>query len=168
MNRVTQSNDLLNYIQNHILSTLKESLLIVPNTALNFKPEGDLNKLKFLFYHVVNGPYIYLSGLQKKEFTADDFKAISLDLENITNFKDLTEYYNTFYAFIEDLKLSLEAKNLDQSIDYNLDKVGWGSWSLTGQRALETAFEEMIHHRAQIYIYMRMLGLKPPLIYPYL
>lgn len=165
MNHVVQTNDLLSYIQNQILCTLQDSLSIVPDSALDFKPEGDLNSLRFLFYHVVNGPFIYLSGLQKKEFTEADFKAISIDFKKITSFKDLLEYYNTFNSFIDDLKDSLKAKDLDQSINYNFS---WGNWSLTGQRALETAFEEIIHHRAQIYIYMRMLGLKPPLIYPYL
>lgn len=165
MNHVVQTNGLLSYFQNQILSTLQESLSIVPDSALDFKPEGDLNSLKFLFYHVVNGPFIYLSGLQKKEFTEEDFKAISFDFKNMTSFKDLLEYYNTFYSFIDNLKESLKPKDLDQIIDYNFS---WGNWSLTGQRSLETAFEEIVHHRAQIFIYMRMLGLKPPLIYPYL
>ena len=155
-------------MQNRVLNTLKTALTSVNDSNLEFKPDGDLNSLKFLFYHVVNSPFIYLSGLGKKEFNSVDFNLIAINLEKIKSFKELIEYYNTFFTFLENLKAKIKPSYLDDTIVYNLEKVGWGSWNLTGQRAIETAFEEIIHHRGQIYIYMRILGVKPPLIYPYL
>ena len=127
-----------------------------------------MNSLKFLIYHVVNSPYIYLSGIGKKEFNEPEFNSIAVDLKNIKKFKDLEKYYETFCSFINNLKTNLKPASLTNAVSYNLDKVVWGSWNLTGQRAIETAFEEMIHHRGQIYIYLRLLGIKPPIIYPYL
>lgn len=168
MKHMDQTNEFLDYMQNRVLNTLKTVLPLVPKDKINFKPEGELNSLKFLLYHVVNSPFIYLSGIGKKEFSDEDFKKISIDLESISDLKDLGDYYNTFSNFVDYLKGNIKNQYLDEAISYNLDKVGWGSWTLSGQRALETSFEEMIHHRGQIYIYLRMLGIKPPLIYPYL
>ena len=163
-----QTVDLLDYMQNRVLNTLKSSLTSVSDSNLKFKPEGELNTLKYLFYHVVNCPFIYLSGLGKKEFNSMDFNLLAIDIEKIQSFKEIIEYYNSFYIFLDNLKTKIKPSYLDDEIVYNLEKVGWGSWSLTGQKAIETAFEEIIHHRGQIYVYLRILGIKPPLIYPYL
>lgn len=168
MSQIETVRNELDYIQNHVLNTLKTSLTLIPDDKINFKPQDDLNDLKFLMYHVVNCPFIYLSGLGKDTFNDKDFKSIAFETDQIKKFSDLVDYYNKFYSFIDTLKSSLKVNQLGKSISYDLDKVGWGSWELTGQRAIETAFEEMIHHRGQIYIYLRMLGIKPPLIYPYL
>ena len=168
MKHIDEMEKLLDYMQTHVLETIQTSLTLLNDDKLEYKPGEGLNSLKFLMYHVVNSPYIYLSGIGKKEFTEQEFNSIAVDLKNIKKFKDLEKYYETFFSFINKLKTNLKPTSLTNTVSYNLDKVGWGSWSLTGQRALETAFEEMVHHRGQIYIYLRLLGIKPPIIYPYL
>ena len=44
----------------------------------------------------------------------------------------------------------------------------WEKWSQTGFEAIQTALEEMIHHRGQLCTYLRLLEIDPPLLYPYL
>ena len=104
MKHMQQTENFIDYMQNHVLNTIKNALQDLPDDKLNFKPEGELNTLKFLFYHVINSPFIYLSGIGKKSFTTDDFNIISLDLDKKGTKEDLLNYYNEFYNFLENLK----------------------------------------------------------------
>ena len=160
--------NMIDYIENSILKTIELAIQMVPDSEIDFTPRQGLNTLKYLFYHVVNSPFIYLSGIGNELVSVEDFNKISFPLESVTTFKELQKYYDTFSDFLSQLKTSIKANFLSQEIKYNLKSVDWGEWVLTGQRAIETAFEEMIHHRGQIYIYLRLLNIKPPLIYPYL
>ena len=152
MEHIDQTYNFLDYMQNYVLNTLKTALATVPKEKFDYRPEGELNTLKFLFYHVVNSPFIYLSGIGKEEFLVEDYNRINIDINSINSPQELIDYYNTFFKFIEGLKTTVKNQYLNEIISYSLDKVGWGSWNLTGLRAFETAFEEMTHHRGELYI----------------
>ena len=156
------------YIQNSVYDTLKQVLSIVPDEQFNYSPGNNLNSLKYLLYHVISSPYLYLIGIGRKEINSEDYESITMDLDKIKCPNDLISYYDNFFSFLGFLKTRVRLADLQQSIIFNLEPIGFGLYNLTGQKALETAFEEMVHHRGQIYIYLRELGIEPPTLYRHL
>ena len=168
MNSLENARNLIIYIQKSVFNTLKETLFIVPEEKFSYSPGKNLNTLKYLLYHVISSPYVYLLGIGRKEITSLDYKSVTIDIDRIQNPKDLVTYYDKFYTFMGFLKTKIRLAELQQSIIYNFDSIGFGMYTLTGQKALETAFEEMVHHRGQIYIYLRELRIEPPPLYRHL
>lgn len=41
----------------------------------------------------------------------------------------------------------------------------YGQWEVTGLEAIEYTIDNEIHHRAQGYVYLRALGIEPPVFY---
>jgi uncharacterized damage-inducible protein DinB len=53
---------------------------------------------------------------------------------------------------------------MNQEIVYNC----WGGGTkIGGFESLATILEETIHHRGQLCLYLRMMGIKPPFIYDF-
>ena len=59
---------------------------------------------------------------------------------------------------------------MNKAIKYDFTKAkglpkGWGTWSVKGFLSMLTIVTEVIHHRGQLCLYLRMMGIKPHFIY---
>ena len=54
-------------------------------------------------------------------------------------------------------------EDMDRKVSYNC----WGGAKIGGLEFLATILEETIHHRGQLCLYLRMMGIKPPFIYDF-
>jgi uncharacterized damage-inducible protein DinB len=155
---------LLDYMINKILPVLEKAIAMIPEDNLDYKPNEKLNTIKWLGYHALNGPHVYLMGVENTVLTPEIFNSFKIDLKDITKTKQLVEYSNKLKTFIVNFQKKLTENDVTKKVTFEI----WEKWSQTGFEAIQTSVEEMIHHRGQLCTYLRLLGKDAPLLYEYL
>ncbi|MFX1513375.1 MAG: DinB family protein, partial [Promethearchaeota archaeon] len=57
----------------------------------------------------------------------------------------------------------LTEEDLKKTVTYEI----WNNFQLSGYDSLSTIITEVPHHRGQLCVYLRLLGIKPPSIYDF-
>lgn len=138
----------------------KKMLALVPADKLDYKPHPKSMSMKDLATHIADLPSWISLGLTTDEL---DFATSPYNPRNCKNGKELVEYFETNVA-----KAKTDLANSN-------DKVLEGTWILRNGEAiyakhskLETvrhAYCQMVHHRAQLGVYLRMLNIPIPGVY---
>lgn len=155
---------MLDYMENKILPVLEKAIQIIPKENLDYKPNNKLNTIKWLAYHSLNGPFVYLKGVEYSTLSQELFDSFKLDLKDIDDSSLLLEYANKLRSYIKELRNKLTEEDLNKTVEFQI----WEKWKQSGFEAVQTSVEEMIHHRGQLCTYLRLLDLNPPLLYSYL
>ena len=165
MSELETAKFILTYMEDNIQPVLEKAIEIIPIDKLDFKPNKNLNSIKWLEYHALNGPYYYLKGVEQTVLTQEIFDSFKIDLKDINNPEILLNYSSRLKSFINGFKNKLSEEDIEKIVSFEV----WEPWwSQTGLEAIRTALEEMIHHRGQLCTYLRLLDLNPPLLYSYL
>lgn len=165
MSELETAKFILTYMEDNIQPVLEKAIEIIPIDKLDFKPNKNLNSIKWLAYHALNGPYYYLKGVEQTVLTQEIFDSFKIDLKDINNPEILLNYSSRLKSFINGFKNKLSEEDIEKIVSFEV----WEPWwSQTGFEAIRTSLEEMIHHRGQLCTYLRLLELNPPLLYSYL
>jgi uncharacterized damage-inducible protein DinB len=138
----------------------RKMLALVPADKPDWKPHEKSMKLKDLATHIADLPTWITMGLATKEL---DFATAPYNPANCNGGKELVTYYN---------KNAEEAKeHLLKSKDSILNEI----WTLRNgdviymkQTKLETlrhSYCQIVHHRAQLGVYLRLLNIPIPGVY---
>ena len=82
----------LDYMLNKILPVLERAVGLIPADRMDFKPNNKLNSITWLGYHALNGPYVYLKGVESNVMNKEIFNSIKLELNDIKDPNQLVEY----------------------------------------------------------------------------
>ena len=91
MSELETAKFLLNYMETKILPVLEKAIEIMPIDKMDFKPNDKLNSITWLAYHALNGPYIYLKGVENTILTQSIFDSFKLDWKGIKDPKVLLD-----------------------------------------------------------------------------
>ena len=155
----------LEYLMNSAVPVLDNAVEVIPADKLDFKPNNNLGSIKWLALHAYNGPFVYAKALELGKLTHDAYKEIDIVPDKYKSIKDIQDYANHFKTCLRELSTKITEKDLEKTITYDFD---WGKWTLTGYESLRIMFVELVHHRAQLCTYLRLLNVKPPMIYPFM
>ena len=158
----------LDYLRKKILPIVEQQIRLLPVGQLDNRPASNSMSLDELAFHVLNSSYIYLKGVELGGVNKSLFQDLNLDLESDRTLDPLLTYCSRFSSYLDRLARGLRVQKVSNLITYSLNDVGWGTWSLSSDEAVQTAIEEKIHHRGQLSLYLRLLGIIPPKIYSYL
>ncbi|MFX0016148.1 MAG: DinB family protein [Promethearchaeota archaeon] len=153
----------LHYALNMAMKTLDKAILLIPDNKLNWKPSEDAMTIAELGIHVYQGSLTLTAGALKGEFNNEDYNLIPFDPQKIDSSKEIVEYGGKVKQFIQETVEKLTEEDMDKQITYNC----WGGVKMGGFESLSTILEETIHHRGQLCLYLRILGIKPPFIYDF-
>ncbi|OGC79600.1 MAG: hypothetical protein A2145_04950 [candidate division Zixibacteria bacterium RBG_16_40_9] len=127
------------------------SLDSIPAEKLDYKPSREIYSLKDLFKHMYANQKFYLTTAKLGKMNISDYKRLMA--ESPETKQDLQKYIQSTFA--ETKELFKDEKILSKKVS-----------TIAGIRSVFHLFlgelEHQIHHRAQIYTYLRMLGIKPP------
>ncbi|MEY4876820.1 MAG: hypothetical protein RL708_1969 [Bacteroidota bacterium] len=148
-----------NELAEEIIGTRK-MLALVPTDKMDFKPHPKSMLLKDLAIHLADLPKWITLGLTTDEL---DFATTPYNPDVCKNGEELVAYFNKNVA---------EAQaNFAKSNDKVLEEI----WTLRNGEAiyakhnkLETirhAYSQMVHHRAQLGVYLRLLNIPIPGVY---
>lgn len=161
MSKLESIKQQLEYALNHAMKTLDKAILLIPENKLDWKPCDDAMKAADLGIHVYTCSLVYMAGTLKGEFTDADYSIIPFDSEAVKSPSEIIEYSEKIKSYIRDNISKLTEADLEKKVTYSC----WGGFKLRGFESLATILEETIHHRGQLCVYLRMLGIKPPFIY---
>ncbi|MFX1283019.1 MAG: DinB family protein [Promethearchaeota archaeon] len=163
MQKLENAKGQLHYALNMAMKTLDKAILLIPDKKLNWKPIDDAMTAAELGIHVYQGSLTLTAGTLKGEFNNEDYNIIPFDPQKINSSKEIVEYGANVKQFIQETVEKLTEEDMDKQITYNC----WGGVKMGGFESLSTILEETIHHRGQLCLYLRMMGIKPPFIYDF-
>ncbi|MFW9917867.1 MAG: DinB family protein [Candidatus Thorarchaeota archaeon] len=151
----------MDYTLNHAMKTLDKAIALIPDDKLGWKPVDDAMSAAELGIHVYMCSLVYSAGTLKGEFTTADYSIIPFDPKTVKSAADIVDYGKKVKNYIKEILPKLTEADMDKEVTYSC----WGDVKVGGFASMATILEETIHHRGQLCIYLRMLGIKPPFIY---
>jgi len=148
---------------NMAMKVLDKAIILIPDDKLNWKLFEDAMTAADLGIHIYACSLVYTAGTLKGEFSDADYAIIPFDSKNVKSATEIVEYGEKVKNYIKETLPKLTEADMDKKVTYNC----WGSVKIGGFESLSTIFEEVIHHRGQLCIHLRMLGIKPPFIYDF-
>jgi len=161
MSKLESAKQQLDYTLNHAMKTLDKAIMLIPDDKLNWKPVDDAMSAGELGIHVYMGTLAHFTGALKGEFSDDDFSIIPFDSEKVSSASEIVKYGEKVKAYVNDNLPKLTDKDMEKIVTYHC----WGGLKFGSYESLLCNLEETIHHRGQLCVYLRMLGIKPPFIY---
>ena len=127
------------------------TLELVPPDQLSYRPVQELYSLGDLFKHLYANQKFYITTARQGRMNISEYKKFMT--ESPESKADLQQYLQSTFA--ETKELFKDEKIFSKKIS-----------TIAGIRSVFHLFigelEHQIHHLAQIYTYVRMLGIKPP------
>jgi uncharacterized damage-inducible protein DinB len=153
----------LNYALNMAMKPLDKAILLIPDDKLNYKPFDDAMTAAELGIHIYMCALVYTAGTLNGKFDTEDYKIIPFDSKAIKTAQEIVEYGEKVKQYIRESVERMTEADMEKQVTYNC----WGGAKIGGFESLATILEETIHHRGQLCLYLRMIGIKPPFIYDF-
>ncbi|HEX8090148.1 MAG TPA: DinB family protein [Blastocatellia bacterium] len=130
-----------------------QTLEFVPDDKLSWSPGAGLRTFAEQFLHVAQAENFHSRGLLTGEY---DFNQLKPPGEPLTR-DALRQRLSDAHAFTDEKLASLDAGKLDEVMKVPNVPVAWSlrSW-------LWYLVEHEIHHKAQLAMYLRQIGITPP------
>lgn len=150
MTDIVSPGKLFLYLEELHLSNL-ECLELVPEDKLNFKPAPELYSLKHTLHHMYANQRFFNLTAKSGRMDLSLYKKLMADKPS--NKAELKQFIQEVFAQTKEL---FKDKNLFSK------QVG----TIAGIRPVLDLYigelEHQLHHRGQVYLMLRMLGIKPP------
>ncbi|MHA1967615.1 MAG: DinB family protein [Candidatus Hodarchaeales archaeon] len=163
MQKLENAKGQLNYTINMAMKTLDKAILLIPDDKLKYKPSDDVMEAAELGIHIYMCSLVYTAGTLNGKFDNEDYSIIPFDPKTITSAREIVEYGKKVKQYIWDSLDKMSEDDMNRKVSYNC----WGGAKIGGFESLATILEETIHHRGQLCLYLRMMGIKPPFIYDF-
>jgi uncharacterized damage-inducible protein DinB len=132
----------------------------LPKDKIDTKPCNDMRTVRELVVHMYNAMRSVAEGTARGEITwsdEEDTKAAA----GIKSHDDLIRLANESWKTTDQAIRSLS----DEKIN-GLVKTPWGE-SFPGFVCAQIIYDEHLHHRGQLYAYLRQLGVEPPFMWSF-
>ena len=106
---------------------------------------------------------VYAAGTLKGEFTTEDYGIIPFNPKTVKTASEIVEYGEKVKNYVRETLEKYTEDDMDKKVTYSC----WGNVEIDGFASLATILEEVIHHRGQLCVYLRMMCIKPPFIYDF-
>ncbi len=134
---------------------------------LDFRPKSEMRTPRELIFHVYSQEKILAEAVQKGRFTAEaasrsspEEQAVAAELQVLVTVDDLRTYAQTCHQAARSIFSMMSENQLNHPVESPFGT--YPAW-----RYFAFAYDEHWHHRGQIYIYLRLLGKQPPMLYDY-
>ena len=153
--------DLMGLLQyfDKVQKVTQKTMKMIPEDKLNFKPVPEMMSIKELLKHIYVSERVFADGAKKGSITEEDFK--KEDKREFKDLKSLLSYSKKVHKETKVVAESISEKELKRKV-----KVFWGE-ELCPSICFGILYDEHWHHRGQLYVYLRLLWIKPPYLYDF-
>ena len=149
----------LNELEQESVGTRK-ILALVPADKADWKPHAKSMKMKDLAIHIADLPTWITMGLTTDEL---DFATSPYNPQDCNGGAELVQYFDKNVAEAKDYLLKTKDTILDEAWTLRSGEAIY--MQLTKLETLRHAFCQMVHHRAQLGVYLRLLDIPIPGVY---
>lgn len=149
---------MLGYLDKVQKVTLK-AIKMIPEDKLDFKPTPEMMSAKELIQHRFACERVNARGAKKGSITEEDYKK-ELGRE-FKNLQELIDYAEEVHKETNEIARSLTDEDMKKKVEnfFGMEYYPFMCFS--------DSYDHHWHHRGQLYVYMRLLGIKPPFLYDY-
>jgi uncharacterized damage-inducible protein DinB len=144
-----------------ILRVLDKAALKIPPDQLDFRPTPQSMTARQMIHHVYEVLLIFYRGVELGSLAREDLAFLEFDPDTAESPHDLILWGERVKDYVRRsaAELSDECLEAEIAFHFGLTTPGW--------KALRTAHEEALHHRGQLMVYLRLMGVVPPRINDY-
>jgi uncharacterized damage-inducible protein DinB len=132
-----------------------KAVAMVPPDKADLKPSPEMMSAKDLAIHIFVGEKGMMSGAMTGEITHEVFASTAAQAAGMT-MEQIAAWGEKIHAETTEWLAKATPEDLTKPV-----KTFFGM-PMTGQTCVMGSHEHMVHHRGQLYVYMRMMGLTPP------
>ena len=148
----------VDHVLDRLLRVFDKAVAMLPPEQLEFRPTPDNMSARDMAHHVYTIVLLTALGVQKGEVTKADAGIITLDLHQVTDARQLVDFGARVKELAREAMAGLTEEQLDREIAY------YFGMRASGQASIQNMMEEVLHHRGQMQVYLRLMGIKPPSI----
>lgn len=130
----------------------------IPADQLDARPIPNMRSVKELVDHI----YVYVRGVPpailRGELVSEDCPP---HLERLTTHKDFVTYAVESFRIADQAVAKMTDNHVATSIPTFFGK------DFTGMALMQVTYDEHLHHRGQLYAYLRAVGVSPPFIWSF-
>ncbi|MHA2370291.1 MAG: DinB family protein [Candidatus Hodarchaeales archaeon] len=172
MARLLNVKSQVSYTVDYVMKNLDKAILKIPPDKLSFSPADNTKTAADLALHIYQGALLLAVGTEKGEFKEEDFEIIPFDASTVKSAEEIVEYGKKVKDLIRKILNNLTDEDMNKEIKYDFSEAtglaeGWGTWTVKGSLAMLMIVTEVNHHRGQLCLYLRLMGIQPPFIYDF-
>ena len=130
----------------------------IPADQLEARPIPNMRSVKELVDHI----YVYVRGIPpailRGELVSEDCPP---HLEQLTSHKDLVRYAVESFKIADQAVAKMTDSHVAAAIPTFFGR------DLSGMALIQLTYDEHLHHRGQLYAYLRAIGVVPPFIWSF-
>ncbi|HEX2205162.1 MAG TPA: DinB family protein [Longimicrobium sp.] len=146
------------HVLQRLLRTFDKAVGMIPPEHLDFRPTPENMSAKAMAHHVYQIVLLTSLGVEKGEVTKEDAGSVTLDLMAVERAEALVDFGARVKERARAALSGLTEEALDREIRY------YFGMKASGEDSLRNMMEEVLHHRGQMQVYLRLMGIKPPSI----
>jgi len=149
------------HLLDRVLLVFEKALRMVPKEQLEFRPTPVSMSAKELGIHVYQAIYALTRAAATGECRRADMDAIPIDPARDGSAEEIISYGRQVKDYVRGAIATMTEADLER---VTRNEVGP---SAPGYASMSMAYEEALHHRGQLMLYLRMMGIPPPRPYDY-
>jgi uncharacterized damage-inducible protein DinB len=129
---------------------------MIPPDKLDMKPTPEMMSAKDLAGHMFVSEQVMMKGARTGEILQEDFAEAGRLVGSMKTPEEIAAYGEKVHAETNAwFKGAAEA-------DYTKPVRAFWGMTMTPEMCVTSSYEHMVHHRGQLYVYLRLIGLVPP------
>ncbi|MFQ5689236.1 MAG: DinB family protein [Gemmatimonadota bacterium] len=143
------------YLLDVALETFDRAVLLIPADWMDFRPTPWNMSAAELSHHVPQVLFCLTRGTERGEFREADFQLLPFALDQATSPEQIVAYSRRVRRYVRQAVARFTEADLDRMVRFPFGMRG-------GFESMMLAFEEAMHHRGQLMVYLRLMGREPP------
>ncbi len=166
MSRIVTIKEFCNIAIDYWLLVADKAILKIPTGKLGFKPTEESRTVAELATHMYRAAYMLTRVVAIGVFRERDFQDLPFNPTQAQTPQAIVDYGCKVKQYMRDTLPNITEADLNKTVWYrDFTSHGISDWSRTGWESLKTLLEEILHHRGQLFTYLRLMGTTPPNLY---
>jgi uncharacterized damage-inducible protein DinB len=126
----------------------------VPEHQKDFRPMPEMFTVFDLAFHMFSQEKVMLIGCRTGKMALREFEQVKNDKQGLKTIEDLVLYGEAIHQETSRWLAAASSEDLAKPVETFFGPS-------TPEKLLASALEHMLHHRGQLYVYLRLLGIEP-------
>jgi len=135
-----------------------KAVLQIPNQHRDFRPASEMMTAFDLVFHMFSQEKVMLGACTSGTLALDDFRQVESDKNALQTIEDLTRYGEEVHKATAQWTRSASKDELTKTVRTFIGPS-------TPEKLLLSALEHIFHHRGQLYVYLRLMGIEPVFVW---
>ena len=137
----------------------RKVLQAIPEDKLDFRATPEMRTVRELVLHMYGSPVGMVEAIPRGELTMADYQA-GEDIKHAPDKETMIAYCDACMAQVLKIGEEISEEKLNSII-----KCFYGDFPI--YEHLGFIYDEHWHHRGQLYVYLRLMGVQPPFLYDF-